>query len=70
MVPRWFLVSGISPEAVALYCFYKLWLDRNRTSNSAIGIPQTRRELVAALHLDSMTQFQAVHQRICLLSAL
>ena len=68
-IPPWIVLSGISPQAVKLYCLYQVSIASRRYSASVTGIPQIPEEYAVALHLDDVTQLQAAHQELLTVGA-
>lgn len=68
-IPQWLVLSGVSAQAVMLYCLYKIPLARFSTSRPSGNIPQKPVEFAEALHLDTVCEYQAVHQELLTVGA-
>lgn len=60
-VPAWLVLSDVSPQAVRLYCLYKLGVPN--FSQPPVHFPRSPREIAAALQLD-FEQYEAVRQEL------
>ncbi len=68
-IPQWLVLSGISPQAVTLYCLYKVSLASRCTCESVTDIPQSPDEYAALLHLDDLKQYLAIHHELIAVGA-
>jgi len=69
-IPQWLVLSGISPQAVMLYCLYQVSIAASRRAiRSATDIPESRDDIAAALHLDDVAQVDAAHRELIAIGA-